>query len=856
MLKASLRSVLGHLPRFLLSGLAVVLGIAFMVGALTFTGMLKQSFDQLGTSSIPDVDVSPAGTYSGESVSVSTAQNYLPQSVINQIAEIDGVARADGVLTGMGVYPLNADGHVVMTTQAPGIGFSYMTAPAYQGQPGITVVEGRAPERSGEVMVDPATFAKMGVAIGDEIQIATNEGIITRTLVGTAQWGGSTYGSAYTFFEPTDAQAVMLPPGSEGFQMGWITLADSARDDASRQRIVEEINQILPEGWEATDGGDVAEMTASFIDQAMSYVNTFLMVFAVIGLVVAVFLIINTFSILVAQRGRELALLRALGASQGQVSRSVLFEALVIGLLGSLGGLGLGALLAWGISEVMAAMDMSLSGARPIPSTSTIIAALVVGVLVTVLSAWVPARRGARVPPVAAMTGQIEDRRPRFGIAEILATVLGVVGVGLVLTGALWAENDRALLVGIGAVALVICLSLLGAIIGAPLLWGLGRVWRALFRIPGRLAALNTSRQPRRTAATAAALMIGLTLVSALSVLGSSATASIRSTAQDLMHDDFRVSAAAMTELATDLPDKLAAVDGVGEVIVQRTFMTPTDNGRYLRLVGFDPAHFNAMETQTITSGRLFTDTVGEIAISQEYAERTGLGVGDQLTITNPVNRQPFTLQIVGIFSTPEGVNAGSVNTSLVTIAALGDSTSVSGLGVVLADGADATQVREGLEQALTDYPMVAVLDRGEFIDNQTSQIDTLLNVIYALLGLAIIIAVLGIVNTLVLSTIERTRELGLLRAVGLQRSQLRTMITLESVAIAILGAVLGVGLGIGVGIALQRTMADSGLGVLGINWMLIGVCLLGAVVVGVIAAASPARRAARMRILDAIAHE
>lgn len=856
MLKASWRSVLGHLPRFILSALAVVLGIAFMVGALTFTGMLRQSFNQLGTSAIPDIDISPAGTYDSTSMMASATGTLLPTSVIDEVARIDGVERADGVLTSMGVYALNSEGRVVMTTQAPGMGFSYMTAPAYGGQPGITIVEGRAPQQPGEVVVDPTTFDKLGIAIGDEITLATNEGMITRTLVGTGSWGGSSFGAAYTFFDPADAQAVLLPPGSEGFQMGWISLEESARDDASRQRIVEEINAILPSGWQATDGGEVAEYTTSFINQAMSYVNTFLMVFAVIGLVVAVFLIVNTFSILVAQRGRELALLRALGASQGQVSRSVLFEALVIGLLGAIGGLLMGVLLAWGISAAMASMDMALTGARPVPSTSTIIASLVVGIVVTVASAWLPARRGARVPPVAAMTGQIEDNRPGFGPAEVVASLLGIIGLGLVLTGAVWIDHDRALFVGIGAVLLLVSLALLGAIIGRPLLWALGALWQGLFRTPGRLAALNTARQPRRTAATAAALMIGLTLVSALSVLGSSASASIHSTAQDLMHDDFRITAAAMTRLPTTLPDTMAQVDGVGEVVVHRALYATDTNGDFVQVVGFAPDHFNAMETQTLASGRLFTDTVGEVIVSQEFADANDLVAGDQYPIINPYDRQPMTLDIVGVFTTPEGVDAGSINTSLETMAALGESTSASSIGILLDDGADPAQVREGLEGTLTEHPMVAVLDRTEFIDNQTAQIDALLNVIYALLGLAIVIAVLGIVNTLVLSTIERTRELGLLRAVGLQRSQLRTMITLESVAIAVLGAVLGVMLGIGVGAALQRTLSDSGLSVLGINWSLVAVCLVGSVLVGVIAAASPARRAARMRILDAIAHE
>ncbi|EPH06239.1 hypothetical protein HMPREF1531_00888 [Propionibacterium sp. oral taxon 192 str. F0372] len=858
MFKASLRSVLGHLPRFLLSSLAVVLGIAFMVGSLTFTGMLKQSIKQLTTSAIPDIAISRKGTYESDTTVSFSSQQMLQESDFAPVSRVDGVVSIDGVLSNPGVYPLNAEGRVASASQAPGLGFSWMTAPAYGGQPGIVVVEGHEPTSSQEVAVDPQTYRKLGVSLGEQIRIATPQETITRTLVGTATFGNSSgVGASYTFFTTEDAQRVLLGEGITGFQMGWVTLDENRRDEDSRRQIVDEINKVLPEGWEATDGGKVAEFNSSYIDKSLSFVNTFLLVFAGIGLVVAIFLIVNTFSILVAQRGRELALLRALGASRGQVSRSVLFESLVIGLIGSAGGLGLGCLLAWGISWAMSQSGVDMSTASPVPSLSTVIAALVVGILVTVASAWFPAQRGSRIPPVVAMTGQLDNDRPRFGRKEIMFIGLGLMGLGSMLAGTLWLDEDGAFLVGLGAVLLLISMTTTGAIIGTPLLWLLGGLWRLVFRTPGKLASLNTKRHPRRTASTATALVVGLTLVSTISILGSSTIASVRSLAGDMMHEDFRITpASAFTGMPGSLVDRFAEIDGVKTVIAQRTLYTVDAEKKSVTITGVDPQFLGATLTMTIVDGQEYTDNEGEAIISRKYADSHSLKVGDIHEVTSPATVAAYGLRIVGIFEVPEGMQSPSVMTGMTTMTALGASGSLSTVGITLTEDADRDAVKQQLTDALADQPMLKVEDRDEFVDSQTSTINTTLNTIYALLGLAIVIAILGIVNTLVLSTIERTRELGLLRAVGMQRSQLRRMIALESITIALLGAVLGVGLGLSVGICLQHVLVNQGLRVLAINWTLVAVCMGGAVLVGVLAAVSPARRAARMNILDAIAHE
>ncbi|GAA2180290.1 ABC transporter permease [Brooklawnia cerclae] len=853
MWKAAWKSVLGHPARFILSILAVVLGIAFMVGALTFTGMIQQSFDSITRGTIADVDISPEGTYDTETTVGTTAQPApLTEADLDAVRAVDGVESAEGVISTMGVYPLDASGHVTTTGGAPSIGSTWLDAPAFGHQPGIVLKSGSAPSADDEVAIDPVTFDGLGLSLGDEVELATEQGIITKTVVGTATWGsGGTIGAQYTFFTTAEAQRLFLD-GQDGFQQGWVTVDEGA----DRAAVAEAVDAVLPDGYAATDGQVVADQVAGYIQTAMGFINTFLLVFAGIGLVVAVFLIANTFSILVAQRGRELALFRALGASRRQVGRSVLFEAFVIGLAGSLLGIVVGALLAWGISAAMSAYGMDMSGTRPIPSIAAVVAAMVVGVSVTMVSAWLPSRRAGRIPPVAAMTGQLQQQTTRFGKAEVVAVVLTVIGLGAIVVGTEVLEENQAYVVGVGAVLMLVGVAGLAPLIGRPLTWLLGRLFRVLFHQTGKLADLNTVRQPRRTAATASALMIGLALVTALSVLGSSASESMERVVRDGVRSDFQISSVGYDGIPSKVADLAADVPGVSHVTVVREGYTQTEDGGYVSILGYAPEDFNRLAAQEIVDGRMFTTAVDEAIITQDMADEDSLGVGDSLEIPNLATGQSVTFDIVGVFSTPDGIGFGSINTNVQTMESLGMADTISDMAIEMDPGADRATVHEGLDDAVAEFPTVTVLDKEEYVDQQTAQIDSMLNMVYALLALAIVIAVLGIINTLVLSTIERTRELGLLRAVGMKRGQIRLMVTLESVSIAVLGATLGMILGLIFGTALQRVLADSGLTSLVIPMSRLVAFLAASVVVGILAAVWPAQRAAGLKILDAIAHE
>lgn len=854
MWRAAWKSVLGHKSRFLLSTLAVVFGVAFMVGALTFTSMISRVFEGISKGAIADVQVAAAGSFDGDLMARPPNDlRALTDDDLASFRQVEGVAEVVGVLRSMSVYPLDAEGQVTVIGRAPGLGFNHFDAPAFNYQPGIVVQAGHEPRTDDEVNIDPNTFARLGLELGDEIDIATPSGTVTKRLVGTASWGaGNGAGAMYTFFTTAEAQRLLLPSGTVGYHMAWVT-TDSGAD---RVEIAEALNEFVPAGYHAYDGEHVAETLATFVDLGMTFINTFLMVFAVIGLVVAVFLIVNTFSILVTQRTRELALFRALGASKGQVGASVLFEAFVIGLIGGALGVLAGVGLAFGISSLLVLVGVDLSEIAPIPQVKTVAAALGVSVLVTMASAWLPAHRAGKIAPVAAIIGQHERPRNSFGRLEFGASVLALPGVAGMLAGVFHLERRQALVVGIGALLCLIAMTRLAPLIGRPLIWILGRVFRVGFGIEGKLADLNTMRQPRRTAATATALMIGLTMVTALSVLGSSAAISIDSLIRDSMRSDFDIGSVGFESLPGGLDEEVAAVPGVGEVVIVRNVMTSNLDGELQMLFSYEPRFFNARVLQTIEAGEVFGNEVGQVIVEHGFAADKGLEVGDSYQLLNPVTRAPIELSVTGIFSTPKGVSFGSINTNLETAAQMGNKYAIDQLGVLLAPDADPAQVKQGLLDVVGQYPMLKVLDREEYADQQTGMINQIFNLIYALLGLAIIIAILGIVNTLVLTTLERTRELGLLRAIGMQRYQLRVMVVLESVAISVLGAVLGILLGVGFGSALQRVLADDGLRILVVDWPQYAIFLSIAVGLGVIAAIWPAHRAARMTILDAIARE
>jgi len=848
MFKAAWKSLLGRKLRLLMSTFAIVIGVAFVSGSLIFTDTLSRSFEAIFASSVGDVIVRPEG---GTSDDGSPTTRTMPASLVDELAEVEGAARADGNVTSFSVFVVDADGKVVGGQGAPGLGFNWNDAPAANGLEGLSITEGRVPSGPEEVVLDEGTAERAGYEVGDTIHLVTSSAdaaVLRPELVGTAIFadGGSTNGATLTIFDTRTAQDLFVG-GKDVYNDAWVTA-----DGVSQEELVANVEKVLPAGYEAVTGDEAADEAASDLVQAISFISTFLLIFAGISLVVGSFLIVNTFSILVAQRSRELALLRAIGASRRQVTRSVLFEALVLGVVGSTVGLGLGVLLAMGIRALFATFGLDLSGSDLIFAARTPLAAYVVGILVTVVAAYVPARRSARIAPVAALRDDVAMPESALHWRLIAGAALVVVGAAGMLAGLYADVPSPGWWVGGGILAVLLGVAGAAPVISRPVVGVATAVYRRVYGPVGNLAGQNSLRNPRRTAATASALMIGLALVTTMSILGSSAKASVDATIEENFHGDLVVSNVIGMPFSTGIADGIETVDGV-ETVSRMRYSSMSFEERET-ISGIEPQSLTEVAAVPTSSGSLADLGPGTVAIDEGLAEEDDLGVGDLVTLPFPNGEQE--LEVVAVYTDNDPVLWTAYATTLQTLEDAGYPAADSYLLITVDDAADAAQVQEAVEAKTTDLPTVTVKDQAGFAEEQRAPIDQMLLLIYALLGLALVIAVLGIVNTLALSVIERTREVGLLRAIGLSRGQLRRMVRLEAIVIAVLGAVLGVGMGLVFGLALMASLADDGLEVIAVpGWQLAGY-VVAAGLVGVLAAWFPARRAARLDVLQAIATE
>ena len=850
MLRATFKSLAARKLRLALSAFAIVLGVAFVTGSYVFTDTLDETFEQIFADSNSDILVRPVVGEGDQFQFTGGDARTLPTTMVDDLAGVDGVDRADGFVSNQSVFVIGSEGRLVGGTGAPGVATNWNDAPAEDGSIPLQIVDGDEPRSAGEVVLEIKTAERAGYEVGDRVTLVMpgDPPQVTATLVGITDFGdgNSLAGATLTVFDTATSQDLLLD-GEDVFNSIGVTAEDDADVSELRDRIV----QTLPDGVEARTGAEIAEESEDSIQQALGFFNTFLLIFAAVALFVGVFLILNTFSILVAQRTQEMALFRALGAGRGQVTRSVLIEALAVGLVGSTLGLVLGLGVAQLLKLAFALFGLDLGGAGLVLRPRTVLIAYAVGIVVTLIAAYVPARRAARVAPVAAMRDDVvipqSSRRTRRVVGALL-TAAGAVSMGV----GLFADVPQAgTLVGAGVAAVFVGVALLAPVIGPPIVRVIAGWFPRVFGTVGLLARENAQRNPRRTAATASALMIGLALVAAMSVIGQSANRSIDKALDDGLDAEFVVSNAVGQPFSPALADRIAELDGVAEVARVRYNAAQAD-GRDVFLAAFDPAAYEQAAEFDITDG---SDGLGAdgVLVSEDYAEDNGVSVGDPLEVALPSGARQ--MQVGGVFA-PTPLLFADVVVGLGTLESGGIRPADSAVYVVNEQGADLAEVKSGIEQAADELPMVAVKDQEAFKAEQRSQVNQLLYLVYALLGLAIIIAILGIVNTLALSVFERTREIGLLRAVGLSRPQLRRMVQLESIAIAVLGAVLGIGLGLLFGIALQRSQAESGLDVLAVPWLLLLVFVVLAAAVGVLAALWPASRAARLDVLRAITTE
>lgn len=847
MLHASWKSLLGRKLRLFMSAFAIILGVAFVAGSLIFTDTLNRAFVGI-TKTVGDVVVRPEGTGRADG---TTSSKTIPASVVRQLGGARGAARADGNVVDPTTFIVSKQGKVIGGQGAPGLGLNHTGAPTASGEPPATVESGRWPQRSGEIAIDTSTAKRAGYVVGDKATIITSgsQAKFTATVVGLVKFGpGGTVGATLTFFDTATAQR-LFEHGKDVYTDVWVTAADGT----SQEELQKAVAAKLPKGLEAVTGDAAAAEAQDQIGQVTNFIGIFLLVFAGVAVVVGSFLIMNTFSILVAQRSRELALLRALGARRRQVSRSVLFEAFVIATIGSTIGLGLGFLLAIGIRALFSTFGLDLSSSPLVFQSSTVLASYAVGLVVTMVAAYLPARRAGKMPPVAAMRDDVAMPESSLQWRALAGATLQVLGVYAVLLGAFTHIAHGTYWIGGGIFGLVIGTSLISPIIGRPLIAVVGWLYRKVFGTVGVMAEQNAVRNPRRTAATASALMIGLTLVAMMSVFGASAKASIDKTIKENFTADYVVSNAIGQPFAQTITDQVRKVPGVQTVSSFRFLPLGFKDGPSFA-GAVDPATFPKAVTMDMVAG-----SVGALAkpntilVDDARAAENGYRMGD--TVRASIAGVDTKLKVVGIYKARSSTPAGYL-VSLATATKAGLPQQDSMAFVVRAPGADPKAVAADINKIIAGIPTVTLKDQNSFAAERRAPIDQMLYIIYALLGLAVIIAVLGIINTLALSVIERTREIGLLRAVGLSRRQLRSMLRLESVVIALLGAVLGIVLGLAAGVALQHSLVDQGIKVLSIPyaqlWLFTGL----AAVVGVLAAVWPGRRAARLDVLRAISTE
>ncbi len=848
MRRVTLRNLVAHKVRLFLSAFAIVLGVSFVAGSFIFTDAMGGAFSGIIAGSTSDVEIAPEGANDFDSV---MDNRTIPDSVVQDLEELEGAAEVNPYNTLQSVYVIGADGKVVGGNGPPGLAFTDGDSTALTGKKITTYVDGDRPDGPGEIAMDVATAEKAGYQVGDTVKLVTpgDPPSMDVELVGLVEFGeGSTAGATLTLWDAEAMQDLFFDGRKE-----WSGVALAAADGVSQEELRDAAAEVLPEGVTARTGDSVVEKNEEGLQEILGFLNTFLLVFATVAMVVGTFLIINTFSILVAQRSRELALLRALGASRKQVNRSVLTEAFVIGVLGSTVGLGAGYLLAQGLKALFGAIGLDLGSAEFPVELRTVIVSYVVGIVVTMLAAYLPARRASRIPPVAAMRDDVALPEASLHRRVIVGTLMVLGGIGLMVGGFAVEDGSTGLtMIGVGMLGILIGVSLMSPVIGRPLVDLLGLSYRRLFGTVGQLAAQNSKRNPRRTAATASALMLGLALVSLMSVLGASASASTDKALEESITSQFIVSNVVGTPFSPTIAEQIREVDGIEAVASFRQAFAEVEGGAAF-IGAADPEDLAAATEFPVVAGALAALEPGTTIISQDVVEEQGFGLGDRFEVM--FQGGPVELTVAGIFGRSAAVPADYLVT-LDTLEKGGLAPLDSILFVNKTDDADAEAVRADVNEILADLPTVTLADPAEFAEQQKEQINYFLNIIYALLGLAVIIAVLGIVNTLALSVIERTREIGLLRAVGLSRPQLRRMVRLESVIVAVLGAVLGVVMGIAFGVALQTAIADQGIDVLSIPWGRLSVFIVVAALVGVLAAVFPARRAARLDVLRAISTE
>ncbi len=842
MLRATLKTLLAHRLRLGLTACAVALGVAFMAGTFILTATIRHGVDDLFTTAASGTDVIVRPAVSD----ATSGRPMVPASLLGQVRSVAGVALADGTVTDRAGI-VDRDGGIL--GGRVGIGTSWPDDPPLATR--YPLRQGRPPAGPGEVAIDAASARRAGLRVGDQVRVVVHGAARPFTISALVGFGHADGPGPVSLiaFDTSTAQRLF------GRTSGFDELDLKARPGTTASALRERVAAVLPQGTEAVVAASAAASQAEDLRGGLGFLTNGLLAFALISLFVGAFIIWNTFSILVAQRTRELALLRALGASRRQVMRSVLLEAGIVGAVASAAGLGLGVLAAGGLQALLrgAGIDLPSSGLE-LPAGSAAIA-VATGIAITVAAAVAPAHRATRIAPVAALRDATPSRRP-FSTRRLVAGVaLLAAGTATLLFGLLGHVSHGAVVVGVAALAVFVGATVLGPLLAGPLSWAIGAPLRWLPARTGRLARDNAMRNPKRTAATAAALMVGLALVSASAVLDASIKqAADRAIDRGSKADLFVQAADTDTGLDPALARAVAGQPGVAVVSEQREAEATIAGSRFQRVDGIDPASVGQVADLQVRSGSLAALAGPDaMLVSSPTAAAHHWTIGSRVPIHfDGTGTRSF--EVAGTFA-GKGAFADYL-LGLDTFSRASGRTTDSMLMIKAAAG-QAGAVRTRVSPLLGAYPGAKLLDQNGFKRSASATLDQILNLMTALLALAVLIALLGIVNTLALSVVERTRELGLLRAMGMRRAHLGAMVACEAVIIAVLGALLGTGLGLGLGSALADALT-GGMGPVSVTvpTTRLVVYVVAAAAAGVLAAIAPARRAAKLDMLAAITTE
>ncbi|MCX6509783.1 MAG: FtsX-like permease family protein [Actinobacteria bacterium] len=852
MLKVTLRGLMAHKVRLIATALSVLLGVAFMSGTQVLTSSISASFDKVFSDVYASIDVVVRSSNKVETP-FGSQRTRISESVLPAVTGVPGVEAAEGQVRGQ-IKVLDKDNKPLVAAQGPpNFGLNWLTSPSLNGW---KVVDGAPPTGPSDIVLDAKTAKDGHYSVGDTVNVSVTKGVQSFTLAGIAKFGKlDTWGGAQAalFTTPT-IQGLVGEPG----MFDWISIA--GKDGESQQQLANAVGKAIPPGAEAITGKEFTSESQDAFQKIISIFSTFLLVFALIALFVGSFIIYNTFSIIVAQRTKELALLRALGASRGQILRSIILEAFFVGLIASIIGVGCGVLLAIGLNKLMQTIGFSGPDTPIVIPPVAVIVSLLVGTLITLVSAVFPARRAATVPPIAAMRDVAVDRTGTSKLRVVTGLLLLAVGAFMLWYGLNGNSGSGLQLIGGGAFFVFISLTVIGPVIATPFASVLGWPLQKASRITGRLARENAMRNPRRTSTTASALMIGIGLVGFIAVTAQSIKASTVDAINQSVTGQYVVTTEGFgsTALPQSLANDLNAVPGVQVASgISGTFGDVM--GRSKVLLAVDPTSITQVIKFSDVQGSFSSLGIGQIAASEKLAKEKHLSIGQTID-ANFLQGGPTNLVLSSIYKTefPMQGSGWIISTDEFNSVVPPAQQTYSAIYVKLKD-TSTTSVNAALPglKAVTDtVPGAKLQNLTEYKKAQTDQVNQFLQIVYVLLALALVIAIVGVVNTLLLSVYERTRELGLLRAVGMSRRQVRSTIRLESVIISLMGTLIGLVIGIVFGWALVTALADQGITSFAIPWTQLVIIVIIAIIAGVGAALYPARRAARLDVLRAISSD